>query len=341
MRRKRGTLLLGSLLVIGLLSGCGASSRTPESGSNKAEAAGAGQGKRVIRIAHQNDAPTILGRKKGWFEEEFGKDGTTVTYTQFVAGPPIMESFSAGRQDVGYTGDMPPVAARATGVDVKAVAVSGRTVQGNTTVVLKESPIKSVEDLQGKKLAAQVGSSQYHYALLLLNQKGLTGKVNLVNIPLTELRTALESKAVDAIVSNEYLAGTLEHEGTGRVLEDSLGVKPGLGFYLVRGEFAEQNPDLVQRWLKVIARVNQYLVDNPDEAAEIVSKENRYPEPVLSQIFKQTDYGLPIKEGDVRQLETIRDFLLETKVIKKGFDVNSLIDLQHLQAAGLAEEGPK
>lgn len=315
MKRIAGVVLLG-VIALGLLAGCGGTQASPQGGS----------GAREIRIAHQNDAVTLIAEAQGWFEEEFGKDGTRYTLTRFVAGPPIMEAFSAGRQDVGYAGDMPPVAARASGIDVRAVGISGRNPTGNSTVVLAESPIRSVQDLKGRTLAAQVGSSQYHYALLLLEQKGLTGQVDVVNIQLTELRTALEAGTVDAIVANQTLAAVLEYEGVGRVLEDSLGVKPGIGLHLVRGEFADQNPDLVERWLKVIARTTAFIQENPEEAAEIAARETGYAAPVLEKVFRTTDYDQSFRPEDIEHLEGVRDFLIESRVIKKEFDVNDLVD---------------
>jgi len=326
VKRIAGVVLL-ALMTVGLISGCGGTQASP----------GQGGGGREIRIAHQNDAVVLIAEAKGWLAEEFGQDGTRYTLTRFVAGPPIMEAFSAGRQDVGYAGDMPPVAARASGIDVRAVGISGRSPIGNSTVVLAESPIRSVHDLKGKKLAAQVGSSQYHYALLLLAQKGLTGQVDVVNIQLTELRTALESGTVDAIVANQTLAAVLEHEGVGRVLEDSLGVKPGIGLYLVRGEFADQHPDLVERWLKVIARTTAFIRENPEEAAEIAARETGYPAPVLEKIFRATDYDHTFRPEDIEHLEEVRDFLRETRVIKNDFDVEDLVDPRFV--AGQATAG--
>lgn len=315
MKRLGGVLLLGAI-ALGLLAGCGGTQAAPGPG-------GAG---REIRIAHQNDPVVLIAQAKGWFEEEFGKDGTRFTLTRFVAGPPIMEAFSAGRQDVGSAGDMPPVAARAAGIDVRAVAVSQRNEAGYSTVVLSESPIRSVRDLKGKKLAAQVGSAQYHYALLLLAQEGLAGQVDLVNIQLTELRPALEAGAVDAIVATHLLAGVLEHEGVGRVLEDSIGVKPGLGLYLARGEFADRNPDLVERWLKVIGQTTAFIRESPDEAAEIAARETGYPAPVLARIFRTTDYDPSFRAEDIEHLEKVRDFLKENGVIRNAFDVEDLVD---------------
>lgn len=334
MRRKIGLRWVIFALVLMVLSGCAQPAAPLDAASSGTANAATPPRKRSIRIAHQNDAVIVIGRAKGWFEEEFGQDGTEVTYTRFVAGPPIMESFSAGRQDIGTAGDMPPVAARATGVEVQVVGISSRTRTGNTVVVRKESSIQSVADLKGKKLAAQVGSSQYHYALLLLDQKGLAGQVSLVNIPLTELRTVLEAGTVDAIVGNERLAGTLEHEGAGRVLPDSVGVKPGLGLYVARSGFLKESADLARRFLAVVRRINEYIQSNPDEAAALAEKETGYAAPVMAKIFRDSDYDIRIKDEDTRQLELVRDFLRDTNVIKKDFDVKDLVDPRFAEETG-------
>jgi len=326
LHRKRKLWWIALGLTLTILSGCGGARASLGPDPAGADAGSASGGQRTIRIAHQYDAVTVIGQAKGWFEEEFGKDGTQVVYTRFIAGPPIMEAFSAGRQDIGYAGDMPPVAARASGVEVKVVGVSYRTRTGYTTVVRAESPIQSVQDLKSKTLAAQVGTAQYHYALRLLDQQGLTGQVRVVNIPLTELRPALESGSVDAIVANEQLAGTLEYEGVGRILPDSRGVKPGLGLVVARAGFVREHPDLVRRFLRVIRRVHEYIQAHSEEAAEIASREVGYPAPVYLHIFKDSDYDVRIRPDDIHQLELVRDFLFETKVIRDRFPITDLVD---------------
>lgn len=327
---RRGRLLgafLGCVLM--LTAGCGADPAASDLGS---AAAGNGASTRTIRIAHQNDAAILIAQAKGWFEEEFSKDGTEVVYNRFIAGPPIMEAFSAGRQDVGIVGDMPPVSAKATGVDVQVVGSATRNADGYSVVVRQDSSFQSVEDLKGASLAAQVGSAQHHYALLLLNQRELTDQVRLVNIPLTELRTTLEAGTVDAVVAGDYLAGLLEYEGTGRVLPDSVGVKPGLSFYVTRSQFAQENPDLVERFLTVISRANEYIKSNPTEAAALAEQESDWPAPVLEKVFQNTDYDIRLQDEDIRQLEAVRDFLLDNKVIRSGFAVTDLVDSQYAEA---------
>lgn len=322
-------VLIGFLLM--LMAGCAAVPSGTGSGTDQAHAGG--NTKRAIRIAHQNDAQILIGQAKGWFDEEFSRDGTEVVFTRFVAGPPIMEAFSAGRQDVGTAGDMPPVAARSSGVGVQVIGIAGRTQTGNTVVVRADSSIHSVQNLKGRKLAAQVGSSQYHYALLLLEQKGLKDEVSVVNIQLTELGAALEAGTVDAIVGNERLAGTLVHKGIGRVLPDSRGIKPGLSLYVARTEFIEEHPDLVERFLKVMKRINDYIQANPEEAAVLAEELTDYASPVMQQIFQDTTYDLRIRPEDVQQLEVVRDFLLATDVIKRDYPISELIEPTYAEAA--------
>jgi len=312
-----------------LISGCAAS---PFGGEPEAGQPSAGQ-KRTIRIAHQNDAQILIGQAKGWFDEEFSRDGTEVVFTRFVAGPPIMEAFSAGRQDLGAAGDMPPVAARSSGVGVQVVGIASRTQPGHTVVVRADSPIHSVQDLRGRKLAAQVGSSQYHYALLLLEQTGLEDEVSVVNIQLTELGAALEAGTVDAIVGNERLAGTLVHRGIGRVLPDSKGIKPGLSLYVARSGFVEEHPDLVERFLKVMRRINGYIQENPEEAAALAEELTDYAAPVMQQIFEGTVFDLRIRPEDIQQLESVQDFLLDTGVIKRDYPITELIVQAFAEAA--------
>jgi sulfonate transport system substrate-binding protein len=82
-----------------------------------------------------------------------------VTWSEFASGPPLLEALAAKAIDFGSTGDSPPVFAQAAGADlvyVAAVPLSGRAA---AILVRGDSPIRSVADLRGKRVAFAQGSS--------------------------------------------------------------------------------------------------------------------------------------------------------------------------------------
>lgn len=325
MQKKKLTLLILVLFVIGVLAaGCGGNDTKTAAGTDKKA-----EKPQEIHVAYQNSSIIILlAKAKGLYDEEFAKDGIAVKYDMYLSGPPMIEAFAGGRADFAHTGDMPPVSAKSAGVDIKVISRAGYTPGGNALLIRPDSPYKSVNDLNGKKIAVQVGSSAHHFLILLLKKNGLNiNDVNIVNLPASDHQAALETKNVDAVATWEPWNSVLENANAGKILEDSSsGVKRYIGVFLARNEFAQKYPDITERVLKVNEKAAAFIKSNPDEALELISKESKLPVSAISRIVKSSDWDSKIVQEDIDALQQVKDFLKETKVLKKDYDIKELFD---------------
>jgi len=319
--------LLLLLIAVPLLASC---ALTKEVNTTKNEP-------RVIRIGYQlGSANIILARSKGWFEEEFAKDGVEIKYDLFLAGAPMNEALAGHRIDISSVGNLPALSAKAAGIDAKIVGRSSADKHYYALLTKTNSPIGSPKDLKGKKVAVQVGSGAHLFLFLLLHQNGLTpADVNIVNLPAPDQQMALERGNVDAIAAWQPWVSSIETSGNAKTLVDSEQVVQSVGVYLAGNEFAEKNSDLVERFLKVHQRTAAYLRDHRQEAIEVISKETKLPTSTLSQAYQTVDWDLKITQSDIKTLQDSKDFLLETKVLKTNFDVNELIDNRYLKNMGI------
>jgi sulfonate transport system substrate-binding protein len=329
MKISKMALLLTFVFAAGiLLAGCGTQNTAGEKSQKPSPP-------KEIHIAYQNSGPIILlAKAKGWYEEEFAKDGIEIKYDLYLAGPPMIEAFAGGRADFAQMGDMPPVSARATGLDIKIISRAGYTPTGNAIVIRPDSSYTSVKDLKGRKIATQIGSSAHHFLILELAQNGLTANdVEIVNLPAPDHRTALESGNVDAVATWEPWYSTLENAKAVKPLVDSSqdGVKRYLSVIVTRNEFAQQHPDIVERLLKVNQRVAEFIKAHPDEATELIAKESKLPVVAFERVIKVTDWDMTILPEDIAAFQKVKDFLKDTKVLKKDFDIKELFDDRYLK----------
>jgi sulfonate transport system substrate-binding protein len=299
--------------------------------------AGAAEPVKEVRIGYQAASTIILlAKSKGFYDEEFAKEGVKVKYNLFLAGPPMIEALSGGRLDLTHTGDMPPVSGRAAGIDLKVIANAGLDPAHNAVLVGASSNIASPKDLKGKKIGVPVGSSGHHFLFLLLAKNGLKASdVQVVNLPATELSKALETKNIDAAAVWEPITSNIELSGVGRILADSTHVKRAVNVYLARNEFAKENPKLVEAFLRGTKRATDFYKKNPKAAQEAITAESKYPLPVIAKVTKRYDWSLAITDKDVAALDQVKGFLRETKVLRKEFDINELFDLSYLKRSGL------
>jgi sulfonate transport system substrate-binding protein len=122
-----------------------------------------------------------------------------VNWSDFTSGPPMMQAMASGSVDVGGVGDAPPVFAASGGEAVVIVGARKTNGDQDALVVPKGSPITSVQQLKGKKIAYATGSSANYNLLTVLNKASLTTKdVSLVNLQPADALAAFTSGSVEA-----------------------------------------------------------------------------------------------------------------------------------------------
>jgi sulfonate transport system substrate-binding protein len=296
-----------------------------------------GQEPAVVRIAYQpTSSAIILGKAKGFYDQAFSKLGAKVEYDQFLSGPLAVEAAAGNYVDLLNVGNIPPVIARANGIDVKIIANSAFNPATNAVLVSPNSSIHTIEDLKGKKVAVQVGSSVHYFLSQVLAEKDLTLQdVQMVNLPGPDQGPALESGNVDAIVLWMPYRTQLEMAGKARVLVDSSHFSGGIGVYMVRTAFGRQNPKLVQAFLKATKQANQYLKKHPQEALQLLAANSQFPPEVLKQSLEGFNWSMGITPKDIDAMDRIKKFLKETNVIRKDFAIQELFDTSYYQQAGL------
>ncbi len=191
-----------------------------------------------------------------------------MNWSDFTSGPPMLEAMASGSVDVGGVGDAPPVFAAAGGEGVEIVGA--RTVPGgdqDAVVVPKGSPITSIQQLKGKKIAYGSGSSGNYDLLTVLTAAGLTTKdVTMVNLQPANALAAFTSGSVDAwAIWPPYVQQVVAQDGA-KVL--ARGPQYGSPYsYEVASKSAVANPEkaaAIQAYLTTLNKAYVWAEKNPD-----------------------------------------------------------------------------
>src|SRR6202451_4320798 len=113
---------------------------------------------KVVRIGFQKYGKLVLLKSKGTLEGKLKAAGYKVSWTEFPSGPPLLEALNVGAIDFGISGETPPIFAQAAGAPLVYLAYDPPAPQGEAILVPRDSPLKSVADLRGKKVALNKGS---------------------------------------------------------------------------------------------------------------------------------------------------------------------------------------
>jgi len=120
----------------------------------------------TLRIGYQKSSSILtLLKADGSFEKQLAAKGVDVKWVEFPAGPQLLEGLNVGSIDFGYVGEAPPIFAQAAGASFIYVGYQTPAPKAEAILVPKDSAIKKVGDLRGKKIALNKGSN-VHYLLL-------------------------------------------------------------------------------------------------------------------------------------------------------------------------------
>jgi len=294
---------------------------------------------KVMRVALQPFplyGPIFIIRQKGWLEDELNRKSITVKWTFFQAGPPENESFAAGEQDVGVMGDSPAIIARAAGQNTRVVGISATGPRMLAVVVPRSSGIRFPAELKGKRVAVVKGSYAHHLLALVLEGVHLGfGDVQVINLTHADIGTALQKGDIDAGTIWEPLLTKLEMEGTIRVLQDGTGIKKGTLVILATQAFASRNPELIQIFLRLYRRGQQFIQAHPEEAAAIISRDVNLSPNQLLKVLAKSDFDPALHADDVEELKKSESFMRSAGITRAAVDIDAFVDNRYALAAGV------
>jgi len=345
--------LIAITLLAGLvfMAGCGTKD---EKGGTSGEATKTKEPV-TIRVAHFPNithSQALVGLANGTFEKALGPD-VKIDRKVFNAGPAEIEALLAGEVDLGYIGPVPAINGFAkSGGQLKVIA--GATNAGAVLVVRKDSGIKDVKGLAGKKVAIpQLGNTQDISLRNLLKENGLQskdkgGNVQVFAVENPDILALFTKKELDAALVPEPWGARLVKQGGGKILLDYNQVWRGGNYttavVIVSTKFLEEHPDLVEKWLAAHVELTGYIKDNPEEAKKLINEQLKaltnksLPQDILDNAFTRVTPTFDPVSGSVKDFVEISS---EAGYLKKKPDLDQLFVLDPLnkilQAKGLPE----
>ena len=222
-----------------------------------------------FRIGYQKAASTlVLLKAHGGLEKRLAPLGIKVSWNEFPAGPQLLEGLNVGAIDFGYVGEAPPVFAQAAGADFVYTAYEIPTPHAEGVVVAKNSPIKTVADLKGKKVAFNRGSDVHWFIVALLRKNGLEiGDIQPIYLAPADARAELEQGSIDAWAIWDPFLSAAQAQSNARLLADAQGVASHHQFFLSQREFAQKRQNVIAIVMEEVGKEGQWVKQNTAAAA--------------------------------------------------------------------------
>ena len=273
-----------------------------------------------LRIGFQKSASLfVLQKAQGTLEKRLAPQGVAVKWVEFPAGPQLLEGLNVGAIDVGFVGEAPPIFAQAAGARFVYVGNDPAAPLAEALVVPKDSPLKSVADLKGKRIALNKGSNVHYLLVKLLEKNGLKySDITPVFLPPADARAAFEKGAVDAWVIWDPFLAAAEHQINARQLADGTGLVHSYSYYLAQTDYAKANPHVIGELFANTQEAAKFVQADVPRAAALVAPLQGLDAAVVETSLKRYRFGVvPLTPAVAAEQQKVADTFYELKLIPK------------------------
>jgi NitT/TauT family transport system substrate-binding protein len=268
-----------------------------------------------------------------WFYERFVPAGYRIEIIPFESPTDGKSAVVTKSVDFGTFG----IAAAILGAAAhEPVVVFGSSCnKGMAVVARKDSPIATLKDLKGKRVAIWPGSTQEVFILERLRMEGMSIKdIQPVRVSFSEMAAALQRGDVDAYVGAEPGPGLSLATGIGKIVEYPYSTPMGsLNMILAaHHETLQEKPELAKLVLGLQKQASTFAMAHPEEmAAMTVGKLGMKPEAVALSV-KNVELNWRMSPEMIAQGRTYAEHMLELKQIRTLPDFGTFFDTRFSDA---------
>lgn len=262
----------------------------------------------------------------------FFKDaGLTVATIAMKGGAVIAPAVEAGEVQIGWSNAISIIIAHAKGFDFVFLTSGAMEKEPDHRVhsllVAKDSNIKEVTDLVGKKVAVNTLGNVNELSMMALADSAKIDikQIRLVEVPFPEMEAALQNGSVDAVLTIEpFVTLSLSH-GTGRYLvksvHHSFGDQFMIGSWFTKKSWIDNNPAVAEAFVNAINRASEYIAKNPDKVPGILARHTKLPADLASKITMPY-FSSRFEVGDLQRMV---DVSAKYRLIPEAYPASEII----------------
>lgn len=307
---KKITILSASLATVMMLTAC----------SKKTETT-------TLNIGYQKYGLLPIIKARGDLDKALKQKGINIKWVEFPAGPQLLEGLNVGSVVFGEAGEAPPIFAQAANSKLVYIANQPAAPKAEALIVPKDSNIRSIQELKGKRVVLNKGSNVHYLLLKLLEANHLKlSDIDVVYLPPADARAAFEKGAVDAWVIWDPFFAAAEQQLGAKVLATGENLVSNHQFYLADREFAEQHPDVLKTVVNELNTTTQWVSQHQTDAAKLLEQQTGLSTEILSTSISRMGFGVkPISNEVAKEQQYVADAFYQQKLIPNKINIQAAI----------------
>lgn len=279
-----------------------------------------------LRIGYQKTAILLAVKGQKLLEQHFEPKGVTVKWVEFAFGPPLLEAVNAGAVDYGYTGDAPPIFAQAAKSRIAYAAVIPARGYGQAIVVPDASPIKSLDDVKGRKIGVAKGSSAHNLLVSALESAHIAwSDITPVYLAPAEAASAFGRGVIDAWSIWDPFFAIAEIKQKARPLPIERSATIQNSFFLVNSDFLKEHADVVGQINAQVAKATDWATSHHDELAQLFADASGVDIAAQKRAVDRAEFGFgPITEKVISEQQAVADRFQKLGLIPAPIQVRDI-----------------
>ncbi len=279
----------------------------------------------IAYVKSQYNHQNIVMKQRRLQEKAYKKDGIKVNWFSINSGAQQAQAMAAGALDVSAVMNTASLL-MANGADNRVYIATGVARPTQVfAIVGKPGQQMKIEDLKGKKVAGPKGTVLHQVLVAALQSKGLkAGDVELIQMDIPKAHAALLGGHVDAAL---LAAGNIiqANAANAKTIATAQGYTDPLLVMAVSEKFAKENPQLLERIVKVHRSTTKWVEQNQDKAIAMGAKEQGISLEDARKLAQWSHYFDVLTPKDLQSLANDQNFLFENNMMTKKVDTKSLV----------------
>lgn len=279
---------------------------------------GAQEQVRFSTVPFIGSTPTNVAYSEGLFKEQ----GLEVVLTDQPGGWRALQDLFEGRADIAAVSDLPVVYSmfdkrKYTETDrpdfvILADLIYSQDIQ--KLVARRDAGINGPGDLHGKTIAMMTGSTIDFYQHTFFAEYGLdVSKVNIIHADTFTLVNEIQAGNVDAVFTWEpHVATIVDGLGENANVMSTLSGHTTAWLMVTTRDYAEQNPDVLERFLRAIQMAEGVIKDDRDLAVSIQAGMTNTDREIVDRLFDAVEFDLSLNDPLITTMEGLADWLIRT-----------------------------
>jgi sulfonate transport system substrate-binding protein len=230
----------------------------------------AADGAETLRIGYQKSSTLMIWLKsRETLEKALAPLKVNVQWHEFTSGLPLLESLNVNNLDLtADVADAVPPFALAAGAQLTYYAIETPSPTAQAIVVRQDSPIRTVAQLKGQRVAFAKGAGAHYLLVEALAEAGLSVRdIEPAYLTPADARAAFERGSVAAWVIWDPFLAAVQRQANARILRDGTKLASYRRFYLAATPYAKRRPDVLAVVYDELRRAGDWIKRNPGPAA--------------------------------------------------------------------------